>query len=64
MLMLSELVIIGECTVKKKRRICGRITGKDNPTGHSERKKKKRQTEEAVGRQYQRVDRNRLCQLN
>ena len=29
-----------------------------------ERKKKKRQTEEEVGRQYQRVDRNRLCQLN
>ena len=25
---------------------------KDNPTGHSERKKKKRQTEEEVGRQY------------
>ena len=33
-------------------------------TGHSERKKKKRQTEEEVGRQYQRVDRNGLCQLN
>ena len=29
-----------------------------------ERKKKKRQTEEEVGRQYQRVDRNGLCQLN
>ena len=29
---------------------------KDNPTGHSERKKKKRQTEEEVGRQYKRVD--------
>ena len=37
---------------------------KDNPTGHSERKKKKRQTEEEVGRQYQRLDRNGLCQLN
>ena len=37
---------------------------KDNPTGHSERKKKKRQTEEEVGRQYQRVDKNGLCQLN
>ena len=37
---------------------------KDNPTGHSERTKKKRQTEEEVGRQYQRVDRNGLCQLN
>ena len=37
---------------------------KDNPTGHSERKKKMRQTEEEVGRQYQRVDRNGLCQLN
>ena len=37
---------------------------KKDPTGHSERKKKKRQTEEEVARQYQRVDRNRLCQLN
>ena len=37
---------------------------KDNPTGHSVRTKKKRQTEEEVGRQYQRVDRNGLCQLN
>ena len=37
---------------------------KDNPTGHSERKKKKRQTEAEVGRQYQRVDRNGPCQLN
>ena len=26
--------------------------GKDNPMGHSEKKKKKRQTEEDVGRQY------------
>ena len=32
-------------------------SSKENPTGHSERKKKKRQIEE-VGRQYQRVDRN------
>ena len=37
---------------------------KDNPTGHSERKNKKRQAEEEMGRQYQRVDRNGLCQLN
>ena len=37
---------------------------KDNPTGHSERKKKKKQTEEEVGRQYHRVDRNGLCQIN
>ena len=37
---------------------------KDYPTGHSERIKKKRQTEEEVGKQYQRVDRNGLCQLN
>ena len=35
----------------------------DNPTGHSERKQKKRQTEKEMGRQYQRVDRNGLCQL-
>ena len=32
-------------------------SSKDNPTGHSERKKKKRQIEEEVGRQNQRVDR-------
>ena len=30
----------------------------DYPTGHTERKKKKRQTEEEVGRQSQRVDRD------
>ena len=35
-------------------------SSKENPTGHSERKKKKRQIEE-VGRQYQRVDRNGLA---
>ena len=28
----------------------------ENPKGHSERKRKKRQTEEEVGRQYQKVD--------
>ena len=38
----------------------GLRSSKDNPTGHSKRKKKKRQTEEEVGRQYQRVDRNGL----
>ena len=37
---------------------------KDNPTGISERNKKKRHTEEEVGKQYQRVDRNGLRQLN
>ena len=36
---------------------------KDNPTGHSERTKKKRKAEEEVGRQYQRVEGNGLCQL-
>ena len=36
---------------------------KDNPTGQSERKKK-RQTKEEEGRQYQRVDRNGPYQLN
>ena len=45
-------------------RSSGLATFLDNPTGHSERKKKKRQTDEEVGRQYQRVDRNGLCQLN
>ena len=38
------------------------LFSKDNPTGHSEKKKKNRLTEEEVGRQ--RVDRNGLCQLN
>ena len=36
----------------------------DNPTGNSERTKKKRQTKEQMGRQYQRVDMNELGQLN
>ena len=42
----------------------GLLVSKDNPTGRRERKKKKRQTEEEVGRQYQRVDRNGLFPLN
>ena len=37
---------------------------KDNSTGHSERKKQKRQIEEEVGTQYQRADRNGLCRFN
>ena len=36
---------------------------RDNPTEHSERKKKKRQTKEEMIRQYQRVDRNGPAQL-
>ena len=53
---------------KRKLRWFGHVSGssglaKTIPTGHSERKKKKRQTEEEVGTQYQRVDRNGLCQL-
>ena len=36
----------------------------DTSTGHSERKKKKTYAEEEVGRQYQTVDMNGLCQLN
>ena len=53
-------------TLVKKRKLSVKVFwfSKDNPTRHSERKKKKRQTEEEVGRQYQRVDRNGLCQLN
>ena len=63
----------GLLTLVKKRKLrrFGHVSrssvfwfSKDNPTGHSEKKKKKRQTEEEVGRQYQRVDRNGLCQLN
>ena len=33
----------------------------DNPIGHTERNKKKRQTEEEVGKQYEKVDRNRMA---
>ena len=58
-------------TLVKKRKLrwfwpCLKVFwfSKDNPTGHSERKKKKRQIEKEVGRQYQRVDRNGLSQLN
>ena len=53
---------------KRKLRWFGHVSRSsglaDNLTGHSERKKKKGQTEEEVGRQYQRVDRNGPCQLN
>ena len=49
---------------KRKLRWFGYVSRSSGSTGHSERKKKKRQTEEEVGRQYQRVDRNGLCQLN
>ena len=53
-------------TLVKKRKLkwFGHVS--KSSTRYSERKKKKRQTEEEVevGRQYQRVDRNGLCQLN
>ena len=54
---------------KRKLRWFGHVSrssglAKTISLGHSEREKKKRQAEEEVGRQYQRVDRNRLCQLN
>ena len=41
-------------TIVKKRKLrwFGHVSRYSNPTGHSERKKKKRQTEEEVGRQY------------
>ena len=54
--------------IQRERNVKGQKLGKvfwfskDNPTG--QRKKKMRQTEEEGGRQYQRVDRNGLCQLN
>ena len=34
---------------------------RNNPLGHTERKKKKRQTEDEVGKQYEKVDRNRIA---
>ena len=37
---------------------------KGNATGHSVRTKNNRKTEEEVERQYKRMDRNGLCQLN
>ena len=56
-------------TLVKKRKLrwfghVSRSSGLAKTIGHSERKKKKRQTEQEVGRQYQRVDRNGLWQLN
>ena len=58
-------------TVVKKRKVrwfghVSRSSGlaKTILQGTVKGKKKKRQTEEEVGRQYQRVDRNGLCQLN
>ena len=62
----------GEClALKKKRKLrwfghvsrSSGITKSVIPTRHIERKKK-RQAEEEVGRQYLRVDRYGLCQLN
>ena len=51
---------------KQKLRWFGHVSRSSGlaKTIHSERKRKKRQTEEEVGRQYQRVDRNGICQLN
>ena len=49
---------------KQKLRWFGHVSMSSGLARHSEKKKKKRQTEEEVGRQYQRVDRNGLCQLN
>ena len=46
---------------KRKLRWFGHVS---SSSGDSDSKKKKRQTEEEVGKQYQRVDRNGLCQLN
>ena len=54
-------------TLVKKRRLrwFGHVSGlwfsNDNPVWHIERKKKKMQTEEEVGRQYHRVDRHGLA---
>ena len=46
-------------------RVCVAIqrTCQDHPAGHRTRREKERQTEEEVGRQYQRVDRPDLRQL-
>ena len=54
---------------KRKLRWFGHVSrsfglAKTVPQGTLKGKKKKRQTEEEVGRQYQRVDRNELCHLN
>ena len=63
--MLNHSPDPGQETKAKMVRPCLMVFwfSKDNPTGHSERKKKKRQTEEEVERQYQRADRNGLGQL-
>ena len=66
---LENIVELLTLVKKRKLRWFGHVSSavfwfsKDNPTGHSERKKKKRQIEEEVGRQYQRMCRNGLCQL-
>ena len=44
-------------TLVKKRKL--RWFSKDNPTGHSERKNKKRQTEEEMGQEWTRAAENR-----
>ena len=54
---------------KRKLRWFGHVSGSSGLAetilqGTVKGKRKKRQTEEEVGRQYQRVDRNGLCQLN
>ena len=54
---------------ERKLRWFGHVSGSSGLTktilqGTVKGKRKKRQTEEEVGRQYQRVDRNGLCQLN
>ena len=56
----------GQETEKKMVWSCFKVLwfSEDTPTGHSERKKKKRHTEEEAGRQYERVNRSGLCQLN
>ena len=40
------------------------VIGEDDATAHSESGKKKRQTEEDIGRQYRKVNRDGLCQQN
>ena len=42
--------------VKRRKRHTIIWTGQDYPTGNSSRRKTKRQTEETMGRQHQRVD--------
>ena len=54
----KDLLILSEKTQTEVVQACHAIiwTGQDYPTGKSSRRETKRQTEETIGKQHQRVD--------